>query len=315
MGNPDSANGRQEDDSSPTSSTVLRRENAHEGFAQAISALQKLNRLESDIATLISECKVPLKETRKFLRCTTPDQASNVALFQYMRALFMQLGIELRITDVRPFRYTLAVRDSAISNLRSRTNGHTCDLISEAISRFIQRNLNLACDVEEIRCSNAGDDRCEFEATIDKEDFCRVVLSDVERDILRELTSYSGGVVDPKQLSSLIPPEEADFRLDLLRRLELVEEDGQVTELGARFSTEDVEEDDFAPPWREMSEMASAISNALSFAEASRHSLSTESKDDTQEKKFPDTKEVRECRSFAELLAKQIEKESKTEGF
>lgn len=307
MGELDSSGGRQEVVSYSVSKGAPKQKDANGGFARAISTLQKLNRLESDIATLISSCKVPVKETRKFLRCTTPSEASNVALFQYMKALFMQLGIDLEISSIRPFSYTFSVRDSAISDLCSGIRGRTCELVSEAISRFFRRELNLNCRVEEIGCLNAGDSSCKFETRIGKEDFCRVVLSDIEKSILEELSKPCGGK-HPEKLYSSMSEEELDFRLSLLKRFELVGEEGKLTELGARLSSSAVEKDDLTPPWKEISELATAISNALSFAEATRYSLTTSSNDDSKEGPLLNSKEVRECRSFAELLAKRMER-------
>lgn len=314
MGDRESIGRKDRDGPCASSGTKPIDENAYEGFAETISALQKLNRLESDIATMISTYKIPTKEIRKFFRCTTPDQVTNVSLFQYMKALFMQLGINLEITGIEPFCYSFVVRNSAISDLYSGIQGRTCDLVGEAISRFFQRELNQSCVAKEIRCVNAGDSCCEFEARIDKEDFCSVAVGDSERDILRVL-SKSKDVDGLRQVFSEMSDEELDFRLAQLKRLDLVGKNGEVTKLGVKCSTQSVEEHDFEPPWREMSELASAISSALSFAEAGCVSLSEDSTNDSHDGKISDSKEVRECRSFAELLAKQINKESKTEGF
>lgn len=313
MANRGSVGGRNEQDSS-SSSKFPKDESAYGGFAEAISALEKLNRLESDIVTIISACKVPIKEIKKFFRCTTPDQASNVSMFQYMRALFMQFGIDLEISNIEPYCYSFAVRSSAVSDLYSGTQGRTCDIVCEAISRFFQRELNLDCHVKEIRCVNAENGCCEFEATIDREDFCRVALGDAEREILRTLLQ-SHGQDDLQGVSSDRTDEELEFRIALLKEWDLVGEGGKVTELGIKCTTQSLEENGFEPPWRGMSKLSSAISSALSFAEAGCVSLSNGSPNDAQTSKISDLKEVRECRSFAELLAKQVNKESKKEGF
>ncbi|UCD92740.1 MAG: hypothetical protein JSV43_02155 [Methanobacteriota archaeon] len=255
MGDRDSDGGRQEKESSSSSSTFPKKGSAYGGFAEAISALEKLNRLESDIATMISACRIPIKEVRKFFRCTTPDQTSNVSLFQYMKALFMQLGIDLEISGIEPYCFSFSVKDSAVSDLYSGTQGRTCDLICEAISRFFERELKLGCVVKEVRCVNAGNEFCEFEAAIDREDFCRVALGDAEREILRALMkSGSGGGV--QESVPKVTYEELEFRMALLKKWDLIDDREKVTELGANCASYVVEEDDIEPPWREMRDLS-----------------------------------------------------------
>lgn len=313
MGQSNDGDGKQRENFRHSAENSERKEDSHEGFAEAISTLEKLNRLESDIATMISSCKVPAKETRKFLRCTTPKQATNISLFQYMAALFMQLGIDIEISRVEPYKYCFLVRNSAISNLYSDTTGHTCHLVCEAISRFFNRDMNLGCSVKETKCVNAADKYCEFEVNVDKEDFCKTLLSDEEKFMLKEL----GGSTESteSQVSSGIPPEELEFRLATFRKLDLIGEDGKTTEFGTRCSSRYIEEEDVDAPWKEMGELSSAISSAVSFAEASHLSMPPKSEDSSHEAVTLDRKEVKGYRSFAELLAKQVDKESESEGF
>lgn len=284
-----------------------------EGFAQAIAALKKLNQLESDIATIISSCRVPLKEARKFLRCTTPEQVANISLFQYMKALFMQLGIDIEVSEIKPYTYYFLVKESAISDLYSGTKGRTCHLVCEAIARFFNRDLNLSVSVEEITCVNAGDEVCQFETTVNKQDYCMMALSDEEKYILQEL-GRSKGRSKNRDFSG-IPAKELEFRISLFRELELVDDDDRPTELGLRSSSRFVEEEEFDTPWKDMGEVSTAISSAVSFAEASHLSLLKETRKTHHGGKPPDRKEVRGYKSFAELLARQVDKESESEGF
>jgi predicted hydrocarbon binding protein len=284
-----------------------------EGFAQAIAALKKLNQLESDIATIISSCRVPLREARKFLRCTTPEQVANISLFQYMKALFMQLGIDIEVSGIRPYTYYFLVKESAISDLYSETKGRTCHLVCEAIARFFNRDLNLSVSAEEISCVNAGDDVCEFETTVNKEDFCMMALNDEEKYVLKELATSKGNTKEG-DLSG-IPSEELEFKMSLFRELDLIDDDGNPTELGLRSSSKHVEEEEFDTPWKDMGEVSTAISSAVSFAEASHLSLMREANSSYHKSKTLDRKEVKGYKSFAELLAKQVDKESKSEGF
>lgn len=283
------------------------------GFAQAISALEKLNRLESDIATILSSCKVPVKETRKFLRCTTPEQVANISLFQYMKALFMQLGVDMEVSGIELYNYRFVVSNSAISDLYSGISGRTCHLISEAISRFFNRDLNLGCTVEEIECVNAGNQSCQFKVSVDREDYCRATLSDDEKNILRELGSSESA--QRVEVYTGMTPVEKDFHISLFKKLELVGEDGKSTELGVKCSTQLRTEDDAETPWKDMGELSSAISSAVSFAEASHLSLPPDSENTSKDGKAPDRRSVRAYKSFAELLAKQVDEESESEGF
>ncbi len=281
-----------------------------EGFAQAISALKKLNQLESDIATIISSCRVPLREARKFLRCTTPEQVANISLFQYMKALFMQLGIDIDVSEIEPYAYYFIVKDSAISELYSGTTGRTCHLVCEAIARFFNRDLNLSVSVEEIKCVNDGDELCKFETRVNKEDYCRMTLSDEEKRLLEKLSKPGS-----KSSGSALSPEELNFRMRLFRKFGLVNEDGEVTKLGIRCSTQFVDEEEVDSPWKSMEDITTAISSALSFAEASHLSIPIDTNDYAKGDKTLDQKEARGYKSFAELLARQAEKESESEGF
>ncbi len=311
MGNPNYERNRDGEGSQPGPDDP--EGSSYGGFAQAISALEKLNRLESDIATILSSCKVPVKETRKFLRCTTPEQVANISLFQYMKALFMQLGVDMEVSRIEPYNYRFVVNSSAISDLYSGTSGRTCHLISEAISRFFNRDLNLGCTVEEIECVNAGDQSCQFKISVDREDYCRVTLSDDEKNILRELGSSESA--QRLEVYTGMAPAEKEFYTSLFKKLELVGEDGRSTELGVKCSTQLRTEDDAETPWKDMGELSSAISSAVSFAEASHLSLPPDSEVTSKDGKAPDRKSVRAYRSFAELLAKQVDEESESEGF
>jgi hypothetical protein len=230
-----------------------------------------------------------------------------------MKALFMQLGVDIEISQIEPYSYCFLVNNSAISDLYSDTSGRTCHLVSEAISRFFNRDLNLGCSVEEIKCVNAGDQSCEFEISVDREDYCRATLSDDERSILRELANLEG--TEDSVACSGIPPEEMEFHIATFKKLELVGEDGKSTELGIKCSSHDVKEVDSGAPWEDMGELSSAISSAVSFAEASHLSIPPDSKNPSQAGKTPDRNLVKGYRSFAELLAKQVDKESESEGF
>ncbi len=299
--------------SSQAQSNSSNKHKPFEGFAQAVSALKKLNQLESDIATIISSCTVPVREARKFLRCSTPEQVTNISLFQYMRSLFLQLGIDIEVSQIEPYVYFFVVRQSAISDLYSGLRGHTCHLVSEAIARFFIRDLYLSCSVDETRCVNAGDEVCEFEATVNKADYCRIAFSNEEKELLRELVRSDGSIETSK-----VPwasPEELKFRLFKFKEFNLVDEGGRVTDLGVECSTQPIEEEDLDSPWKEMGDLTMAISSAASFAEASHLSVSPNPRDSSHKDKPLDQSKVKGYKSFAELLAKQVDKQSKSEGF
>ena len=53
-------------------------------FAEALSSLDRLTKIESKLSVAIRNSKVPWKETRRILKCITPDEFSNTPLFQYV---------------------------------------------------------------------------------------------------------------------------------------------------------------------------------------------------------------------------------------
>ncbi|MDO9536837.1 MAG: hypothetical protein Q7J68_00775, partial [Thermoplasmata archaeon] len=67
--------------------------NEFSSFAETIASLGSLTKLESAVATAIKSSKVPPKETRKMLKCMSVQEASNTALFQFMRDLFEKIGV------------------------------------------------------------------------------------------------------------------------------------------------------------------------------------------------------------------------------
>jgi hypothetical protein len=51
-----------------------------ESFAEAISTLEKLTKMETKITAAMEDSRVPWKESRKLLKCMNPDQMSNTTL-------------------------------------------------------------------------------------------------------------------------------------------------------------------------------------------------------------------------------------------
>ena len=70
-------------------------ENDFGSFAEAITALGTLNKMEAAVSAALATSKVPGREKRKFMKCGTPEEAMNTALFQFMAMLFKQVGLQI----------------------------------------------------------------------------------------------------------------------------------------------------------------------------------------------------------------------------
>jgi predicted hydrocarbon binding protein len=272
-------------------------------FAELIATLERLNSLETAIVGIVSRSEVPRGEVRRLLRCATALEASNTPAIQFMRQVFRQVGLDLRLVKVHPFSLAFEIPNSPYIDLvRSPERKPACYLSSEAIARFFSRDLGLGCTTQEIACLNAGDTVCTFTATLEQGDVRELVLDRTDRLLLKSL--LAGEALDDARLSLDLSPVELDLRLQILHRYGLVTRSGQLTDAGSRQGRAPLPdpEEDVEPPWRELEQVSEAVSYATSFAQAARESLQ---EDDPHE---PVQDEVRRdafaARSFAELLGK-----------
>ena len=273
-------------------------------FAELVAALNKLNALESALATAIARARIPVQEVRAFLRAQTPAQAENVPAFQFMREVFAQVGIPLGIEAVSRFSWTFGVDASPYARLFAGGPGKkACGFVSEALARFLTTDMGLPAEVEEVACRNAGAPRCLFAAALDPGAVGAKVLDATDWSLFSEIAE---GVSPPDAARAFgIEEGELEFRMERLVGYGLVGADGRTLPAGESLAaTGPISlEDPFEPPWRDVSRLTDAIATAASFAEAIMEVAPKESSRDAA----PDAETAAlaaECHSFAELLAR-----------
>ena len=137
-------------------------------FAEAISSLEKLTKIESKISAAIEKSRVPWKESRILLKCLNPGQVSNTTIFQFMQDLFLQMGLgKLEISNVNKFHYTFYFSNCEVCKLYpTQKSGKICFITSDALLKFFVKDLDLPCTVDETKCTIDGDDLCEFKVEL-----------------------------------------------------------------------------------------------------------------------------------------------------
>jgi len=280
-------------------------------FAETIASLGSLTKLESAVATAIKTSRVPPKETRKLLKCMSVQEASNTALFQFMRDLFEKIGIgQLEIIRNDIFRFDFAIGDSPVCRLYPHVKGKkTCYISSESLAQFFSKDLSLPGTVEETACRNAGDRRCEFAVSLQPLAVYQLALDDMDKAII-------AGVIDGHDKAQIsqqheMTEEEMLFRMNILRRYKILDDGYRITEIGETYHKYGEgmggAEEDFQPPWRDMAKISNAISASTSFAEAFTETADKEPLWDVKEKDIVNlAEEAKKSKSFAELLSKRV---------
>ena len=286
------------------------------GFAEAMSTLDRLSKIESRLATAISNSRVPWKETRRLLKCSTAVEVSNTPLFQFMQTLFEQVGLgALDIKGVQHFRLVFAIKEPVITAIYPTVEGKkTCYIVSDALSQFFSRDLSLPNTTEETRCTKAGDEHCQFRVELQPLAVYQLALDDIDKQIIGEIqNSTSGGEKLAETLKLM--EDELSYRLDVLRSYRILDENNRITEIGTTYykyghgPLRDAEED-FPPPWKGMSEISGLIASSTSFAEAFTEAADDEPLWEVDENEVINlAEEAKKSKSFAELLAKQLKDE------
>lgn len=284
-------------------------------FAETVYALGTLTKLESAISAAIRTSKIPYRETRKFMKCSTVEEASNTALFQFICLLFKQIGLgTLQLSKNDIFRYNFVIPDSTVCRLYPTiTDKKVCYITAEALQQFFERDLGIPGNAEEIRCRNAGSGTCEFSVMLQPLAVYQHALDDNDKEIISAMMSKS----PLKALASNLDTNEEDIkhRLGVLQRYHILDDDYSVTEIGETYQKYgqgiQVEEEDFPPPWKDMSEISSAISASTSFAEAFVETTNEEPLlEDVGDREIINlAEEAKKSTGFAELIAKLSKKE------
>ena len=285
--------------------------NEFSSFAETIASLGSLTKLESAVSTAIKTSRVPAKETRKFLKCMSVQEASNTALFQFMTDLFEKVGmgqLELVRNDI--FRYDFAIENSPVCRLYPHVKGKkTCYITAESLSQFFTKDLALPGTAEEIACRNAGDKRCEFAVSLQPLAVYQLALDPADRSIISHILD---GKSQKKMSEDMdMAEDEISFRMGILKRYKILDDKHQLTEIGETYHKYGEgmggDEEDFQPPWKDMAIISNAISASTSFAEAFTETASKEPLWDIKEKDIVNlADEAKKSKSFAELLSKQV---------
>jgi predicted hydrocarbon binding protein len=285
-------------------------------FAETISALGTLTKLESAVGAALKNSKVPARETRKFLKCMSVEEASNTALFQFIRELFIRVGLgQMKLTRNDIFRYDIAVEDNPVAKLYPNVdNRKTCYITAEAIIGFFSKDLGLPGSCEETACTNAGNQHCEFSVALQPLAVYQLALDTSDKEIITAI--IDGSTVRSIATKLEMSDEEAQYRLNVLKRYHILDDDYSITEIGDTYHKYGegipIQEDDFPPPWKDMAEISSAISASTSFAEAFTETAKEEPLWDVKEDDIVNlADEAKKSTSFAELLSKQIKDKDK----
>ncbi len=266
-------------------------------FAELVAVLNRVNALESAIATAISGARIPLAEVRQVLRAHGASAVEGTPAFQFLREVFAQVGLPLTIDAVGRFSWTIGVDASPYARLLAVEGPRkTCGFVSEALARFVGSDFGIPADVEEVACRNEGAPRCLFAVALDP---IAVAGRALDAQDWRLLRSLAGSAPDPT-----LPAEELDYRMETLIGYGLVAADGRLLpDGGALVAAGAPAEEPFAPPWRDVSRLTDAIAHAASAAEA----LAEVAPRTVRPSDAPDADTAAlaaECHSFAELLAR-----------
>lgn len=282
-------------------------------FAEAMSTLDRLGKIESKLAAAISNSKVPWKETRRLLKCSTTVEMSNTPLFQFMQALFEQIGLGgLEVAEVQHFKFVFVIKKPVITGIYPTVEGKkTCYIVADALSQFFSRDLSLPNTTEETRCTKAGDEHCQFKVELQPLAVYQLALDDMDKQIIGEIQN-SKPTREKLAESLKLMEDELGYRLDVLRSYKILDENDSITEIGTTYykyghgPLRDAEED-FEPPWKAMSELSGLIAPSTSFAEAFTEAADDEPLWDVDENEVINlAEEAKKSKSFAELLAKQL---------
>jgi predicted hydrocarbon binding protein len=283
-----------------------------ESFAEAISTLEKLTKIETKITGAIENSKVPWKESRKLLKCMSPDQISNTTLFQFMQNLFVEMGLgDLGIMGVGRFQLTFYFKECEVCKLyRTQKRGKVCFIASDAILKFFVKDLDLPCSVEESKCTKEGNVSCEFQVDLQPLGVYKIALDDIDRALVGELLSKKFDIGKFAE-KNMMEEGEVDYRLQVLESYQLVDEDHKITEIGSTYCkfAQGLRalEEDFDPPWKSLSDVTSAIAAKDSFAEAMSEVLNPEPFIKVETSEVVDlAEEAKKSKSFAELISKYV---------
>jgi predicted hydrocarbon binding protein/predicted transcriptional regulator len=281
-------------------------------FAEAVSTLEKLTKIETKVAMGIDKSLIPWKESRKLLKCMTPDQVSNTSLFQFMQDLFTQIGLgKLEITNVERFKLIFQLSDCQVCKIyKAKTGSKVCFIASDALLKFFVKGMDLPCSVEETKCIKEGKEVCEFKVDLQPLGVYKIALDDTDRALIEQILSNRfklSGFAEEHCMED----GQVEYRLRVLQGYNIVDPENNVTEIGSTYfkfaqGLSSLEED-FDPPWKTLSDITQAIASKSSFAEALSETSDTEPFIEVDQKEIVNlAEEAKKSRSFAELISKYV---------
>ena len=293
-------------------------EETFSSFAKTFATLQKLTRIEGSINSFVSSSRVPHSETRKFLRCETPEQASNTPLFQFLDRSFENIGLgNIEIINIEQFKHTYVVNPNPISDLYPEVKGKkTCYVISDAFAQFYNKGLGLVNVSEEMECLNSGGKHCVFEISLQPLSVYQIVLDLVDRKVVDLLVRDKFGDMTALADELLLDSEDMEYRLEILKKYHLISDTNELTKIGLTYSKYGTgplaeKEEDFPPPWEDLSNISASVASASSFAEAFTETTESTPIFEVDESEIINlAEEAKKSKSFAELLSTHIRKES-----
>ncbi|MBI5000648.1 MAG: hypothetical protein HZB92_03855 [Euryarchaeota archaeon] len=280
-------------------------------FAEAMTVLGNLTKIEGAVQIAIKNSRIPPKETRKLLKCSTSDEAMNTPIFQYLKELFKQIGLgNIELGDAEIFRFSFVVDHCPICKLYPGVKGKvTCYVTADTLAQFFTKDMGIPSTAEEVKCTNHGDKACEFSVSLQPLSVYQMALDATDKKIISTL-------IEKKETTSIadafnLSPEELAYRMDVLRRYHILDDNRAPTEIGDTYckyvQNFPVEDDDFQPPWHNMSKVSGAISASMSFAEAFSETAEEDAQHDLREKDVVNLAEkAKNSKSFAELVSKNI---------
>jgi predicted hydrocarbon binding protein len=281
-------------------------------FAEAVATLEKLTKIETKVAMGIDKSLIPWKESRKLLKCMTPDQVSNTSLFQFMQDLFTQMGLgKLEITHVERFKLIFSLSDCQVCKIyKSKTGGKVCFIASDALLKFFVKGMDLPCSVEETKCIKEGKEYCEFKVDLQPLGVYKIALDDADRTLIEQILGNRFEIKDFAE-ANCMEDGQVEYRLRVLQGYNIVDSENNVTEIGSTYfkfaqGLSSLEED-FDPPWKTLSDLTQVIASKSSFAEAFSETSDTEPFIEVDQKEIVNlAEEAKKSKSFAELISKYV---------
>jgi predicted hydrocarbon binding protein len=283
-----------------------------ESFAEAVATLEKLTKIETKVAVGIDRSLIPWKESRKLLKCMTPDQVSNTSLFQFMQDLFKQIGLgKLQISEVERFKLTFILTECEICRIyRSQKGNKVCFIASDALLKFFVKGMDLPCSVEESKCIKEGEEVCEFKVDLQPLGVYKIALDETDRALIDEILG------DRFRLDEFadeydMEPGEIEYRLSVLQGYRIVDSDQNITEIGSTYykfaQGLSALEEDFDPPWKSLADITQAIAAKNSFAEALSETSKSDPVIEVDKSEIVNlAEEAKKSKSFAELISKHV---------